>query len=169
MSKTRTISSVVEQMPQFDRAEKPRRVFPFESGDSQMRDLLGGKGAELAEMTSSGIPVTPGITITTEACRDYYKNDKRLPEGLIDQVQEAIGHLEASTRRKLGDPSNPLLVSVRSGAAVSMPGMMDTVLNVGINQQIVDGLARKTQNERFALDVHCRFIESFASVVLGIL
>ena len=168
MRKPRTLSSGVEEMPQVDRAEQPRWVFSFESGNSHMRDLLGGKGAELAEMTSSGFPVPPGFTITTEACRSYYQNNKKLPEGLSVQVQKAIGELETSTGRKFGDPSNPLLVSVRSGAAVSMPGMMDTVLNVGINQQIVDGLSRNAQNERFALDVYCRFIETFASVVLGV-
>ena len=168
MTNPRTVPSGVQDVPRPDHGEQPRWVFSFESGNSGMRDLLGGKGAELAEMSASGFPVPPGFTITTEACRHYCRENKRMPEGLAVQVQEAIGHLEASTGRKFGDPSNPLLVSVRSGAAISMPGMMDTVLNLGINQQIVDGLARNTLNERFALDIYCRFIESFASVVLGV-
>jgi len=121
-------------------------------GQSAWRNLLGGKGAGLAEMTNLGIPVPPGFTITTEACVEYFHNGGHFPEGMWDQAVEALATVESAMGMKFGDPRNPLLVSVRSGARVSMPGMMDTVLNVGLNDETVQGLIRKTSNPRFAYD-----------------
>src|SRR5436190_23083294 len=132
-----------------------------------MRDLLGGKGAGCAEMTRAGLPVPPGFTITTEACNAYYENGKRFPPGMWEQTLDALKVIEQKTGKKLGDPSNPLLVSVRSGAAFSMPGMMDTVLNLGLNDETVVGLARLTGNERFSMDAYRRFIQMFARIVMG--
>ena len=136
-------------------------------GKSSMKDLLGGKGANLAEMANLGIPVPPGFTITTEVCVLYLKN-KNYPEEVFRQVDEAIGKLEALNNKKLGDPEDPLLVSVRSGARVSMPGMMDTVLNLGLTDKSVIGLANKVNDERFAYDCYRRFIAMFGDVVLGV-
>ncbi|MBL7184489.1 MAG: pyruvate, phosphate dikinase, partial [Anaerolineae bacterium] len=127
-------------------------VYLFEEGNKDMRDLLGGKGANLAEMTNIGLPVPPGFTVTTEACNAYFDAGKQLPEGLWDQVLEAMKEVEKQAGKKLGDPANPLLVSCRSGARVSMPGMMDTVLNIGLNADTLRGLAELTGNERFAWD-----------------
>ena len=121
-------------------------------GDRTMKELLGGKGANLAEMSRTGLPVPPGMTVSTEACDHYYKNNEQWPEGLEEQLREGIAFQEEQMRAKLGDPQNPLLLSVRSGAAASMPGMMDTVLNLGLNDEVVEGLAEKTGNERFAFD-----------------
>src|SRR4029450_5672759 len=137
-------------------------------GSSALRDLLGGKGCELAEMTNLGIPVPPGFTITTEAWRAYVNGGKRAPAALWPQVRAALGRLEAAADLKLGDPERPLLVSVRSGARASMPGMMDTVLNLGLHDRTVEGLARRTRNERFAWDCYRRFLTIFGDVVLGI-
>src|SRR6058998_410637 len=137
-------------------------------GNAKMRDLLGGKGAGLAEMTNAKLPVPPGFTITTAACNAYFAADKTLPPGLWDQVETALAAVERSARKKLGDPKNPLLVSVRSGAAMSMPGMMDTVLNLGLNDESRTGLAKLTKNERFAQDAYRRFISMFGRIVLGI-
>ncbi len=137
-------------------------------GHGGMKELLGGKGAGLAEMTNAGIPVPPGFTITTEACVYYYKNRKKWPEGLEEQIKKYMDRLEKVSGLKFGDPKNPLLVSVRSGARVSMPGMMDTVLNLGLNDKTVKGLAEKTNNERFAYDSYRRFIQMFGNVVMGI-
>lgn len=137
-------------------------------GRGDMKDLLGGKGAGLAEMTNLGIRVPPGFTITTEACIEYYKNHEAYPSGMWDQVLENMKRVEKSMGSKFGDPDNPLLVSVRSGAKVSMPGMMDTVLNVGLNDRTVQGLAKKSNNERFAYDAYRRFITMFGSVVMGV-
>ncbi len=137
-------------------------------GNAKMRNLLGGKGAGLAEMTNLGIPVPPGFTISTEACNEFYKNQKRYPEGMWDEVEENLSRLESLMGAKLGDPDNPLLVSVRSGARASMPGMMDTILNLGLNDQTVQGLIKRTGNERFAYDSYRRFITMFSSVVLDI-
>ena len=142
-------------------------VYRFDEGDASMRDLLGGKGANLCEMARLGLPVPPGSIITTEACLKYYEGDGQLPEGLWDEVQTHMGWLEKSIGREFGSSTNPLLVSVRSGARVSMPGMMDTILNLGINDEIVNGLARLMGNERPALDAHRRFIQTFGSVVMG--
>ena len=137
-------------------------------GDGKNKNLLGGKGAGLAEMTSIGIPVPPGFTITTEACIQYYKNGKKYPDGLWDQAKAALVTLEEMMGKKFGDVENPLLVSVRSGARVSMPGMMDTVLNLGLTDQTVKGLEKSSGNQRFAYDSYRRFIQMFSDVVLGI-
>jgi len=137
-------------------------------GDAKMKDLLGGKGANLAEMTNIGIPVPAGFTITTETCDLYNKNGKKWPAGLEEQVRENVAKLEKAMGLKLGDRNNPLLVSVRSGAAASMPGMMDTVLNLGLNSEVVQGLIVKTENERFAWDSYRRFIQMFGDVVMEV-
>lgn len=137
-------------------------------GSAQMKNLLGGKGANLAEMMNLGISVPPGFTISTEACISFYKNDKSYPTGLKKQIEENLSRLQDVTGKGLGDANNPLLVSVRSGAAVSMPGMMDTVLNLGLNDKTVAGLIKKTRNERFAYDAYRRFVQMFGDVVLGI-
>lgn len=136
-------------------------------GSAKMKDLLGGKGANLAEMAALGIPVPPGFTITTEVCRYYYKNGGKYPEGLAEQVKEGVKFLEEATGRKFGDPENPLLVSVRSGAPVSMPGMMDTILNLGLTDKAVEGLTSRT-SPRFAYDAYRRLLSMYGSVVLGI-
>lgn len=137
-------------------------------GSAQMKQLLGGKGANLAEMTRLGIPVPSGFTISTEACAFFYEEGKRWPAGLEKEVNENLRKLEAQMGAKFGDRENPLLVSVRSGAAVSMPGMMDTVLNLGLNSDVVQGLIVKTENERFTWDAYRRFIQMFGNVVMGI-
>ena len=137
-------------------------------GNAKMKDILGGKGANLAEMTNLGISVPPGFTISAEVCDFYYKHDKTYPDGLRDEVEEHLKRLEKVSGKKFGDVNNPLLVSVRSGAAISMPGMMDTILNLGLNDQSVLGLAKLTDNERFAYDAYRRFIQMFGDVALGI-
>ncbi len=137
-------------------------------GDRGMKQLLGGKGANLAEMSSIGLPVPPGFTISTEACQYYSSKGHEWPEGLEAEVRDGIVHIEKIMDAKLGDAENPLLVSVRSGAAVSMPGMMDTVLNLGMNDDVVEGLAARTGNERFAYDAYRRFIDMFGDVVMGV-
>ncbi|MBR0644625.1 pyruvate, phosphate dikinase [Plastoroseomonas hellenica] len=137
-------------------------------GSAQMRNLLGGKGANLAEMASIGLPVPPGFTITTEVCTAYYENGRQYPAELRDQVAEALARVETAVGLKFGDHQKPLLVSVRSGARVSMPGMMDTVLNLGLNDQTVDGLANASGDARFAWDSYRRFIQMFGSVVLDV-
>ncbi|MBV8334979.1 MAG: pyruvate, phosphate dikinase [Alphaproteobacteria bacterium] len=137
-------------------------------GSADMRNLLGGKGAGLAEMSNLGLPVPPGFTITTEACSYFYSHARSYPPELHEQVRRALGSVEDSFGARFGDPENPLLVSVRSGARVSMPGMMDTVLNLGLNEQVVEGLARKSGDERFAYDSYRRFIQMYGQVVLGI-
>ena len=137
-------------------------------GNAKMRDLLGGKGAGLAEMTNAGLPVPAGFTITTAACNAYFASGKKLPPGLWDQVEKSVATIERATKKNLGDPKDPLLVSVRSGAAMSMPGMMDTVLNLGLNDESRAGLAKLTKNERFAWDAYRRFISMFGRIVLGI-
>ncbi|MBI3314176.1 MAG: pyruvate, phosphate dikinase, partial [Candidatus Omnitrophica bacterium] len=137
-------------------------------GDATMKSLLGGKGANLAEMTNLGIPVPPGLTISTVACDLFYKGGEKWPNGLEAQVKENLAKLEKAMGAKLGDRDNPLLVSVRSGAAVSMPGMMDTVLNLGLNSEVVQGLIIKTENERFAWDAYRRFIQMFGNVVMNV-
>jgi len=137
-------------------------------GTGQMKDLLGGKGANLAEMTNLGVPVPPGFTITTEACNLFYENDLRSPKWVDDETKKYMAKLEREMGKKFGHSDDPLLVSVRSGAKFSMPGMMDTILNLGLNDQSVKGLAKKSKNERFAYDCYRRFISMFGSVVLGI-
>jgi pyruvate,orthophosphate dikinase len=137
-------------------------------GNATMRDLLGGKGAGLAEMTNAGLPVPPGFTITTTACNDYFAAGERLPDGLWDDVLEAVGAIERETGKGFGNPANPLLVSVRSGAKFSMPGMMDTVLNLGLNETTLQGLIALTGNERFGWDSYRRFVQMFGRIVLGV-
>jgi pyruvate, orthophosphate dikinase len=143
-------------------------IYTFREGNAGMRALLGGKGAGLAEMTNAGLPVPPGFTITTEACNAYYAAGKQLPAGLWDDVLEHMTALEAESGKRFGDPANPLLVSVRSGAAFSMPGMMDTVLNLGLNPDTVAGLLALTGNERFGYDAWRRFVAMFGRIVLDI-
>ena len=143
-------------------------IYTFPEGNAQMRTLLGGKGAGLAEMTNAGLPVPPGFTITTEACNAYYATGKELPPGLWDDVLAHMAALEQETGKGFGDPNNPLLVSVRSGAAFSMPGMMDTVLNLGLNEHTVQGLIELTGNERFGYDAWRRFVAMFGRIVLDI-
>src|SRR5512143_2164889 len=140
-------------------------VYLFREGNASMRDLLGGKGAGVAEMTRAGVPVPPGFTITTEACNMYYECGKQFPDGMWDQALEALKEVEKQTSKKFGDPNNPLLVSVRSGAKFSMPGMMDTVLNLGLNKATKAGIAKLTNNPRFAEDAYRRFIQLFGKIV----
>ncbi|AMW32580.1 pyruvate, phosphate dikinase [Fervidobacterium islandicum] len=137
-------------------------------GNAQMKDILGGKGANLAEMTNAGVPVPPGFTISTEVCKFYYDNNRTYPEDLKEQVEAAMKKLEEVTGKGFGDPKKPLLVSVRSGAAISMPGMMDTILNLGLNDETVKGLVEMTNNERFAYDSYRRFLQMFGDTALGI-
>ncbi|HXC77843.1 MAG TPA: pyruvate, phosphate dikinase [Candidatus Acidoferrum sp.] len=143
-------------------------VYHFTEGSAKMRDLLGGKGAGAAEMTRAGMPVPPGFTITTEACRAYLAKGGKFPEGMWDQATKALALLEKRAAKRFGDAQNPLLVSVRSGAKFSMPGMMDTVLNLGLNEETMQGLAKLTRDERFALDAYRRFIQMFGKTVMGI-
>jgi pyruvate,orthophosphate dikinase len=143
-------------------------IYFFDEADGANKMLLGGKGAGLAEMTRLGLPVPPGFIITTEICEKFYEAGRRLPDGLMDEVRKSIRRLESVTGKKFGDESNPLLVSVRSGAPVSMPGMMDTILNLGFNDQTVEGLARQSGNPRFAWDAYRRFMQMFGKIVLGI-
>ncbi len=137
-------------------------------GNASMRNLLGGKGCNLAEMASLGLPVPPGFTITTEVCEYYYANGQEYPQDLKDQVSKSLAEIEKAMDRKFGDPAKPLLVSVRSGARVSMPGMMDTVLNLGLNDETVEGLAKESNDERFAWDSYRRFIQMYGDVVMGV-
>ena len=143
-------------------------VYSFNEGSKDMRALLGGKGANLAEMTNIGLPVPFGFTITTDVCRKYSEDGGVLDQAVIDEVWEHIAELEEVMGKRCGDDENPLLVSVRSGAPVSMPGMMDTILNLGLNDVAVEGLARKTGNDRFAYDSYRRFIQMFGDVVMEI-
>ena len=148
-----------------------KRVYFFGNGkaeaNAKMKQLLGGKGANLAEMTSLGVPVPPGFTISTQTCSDFNKLGKKWPKGLKEEVAKNVAKLEKAMKAKFGDPKKPLLVSVRSGAAVSMPGMMDTVLNLGLNDDVVAGIIKKTGNARFAYDIYRRFIDMFGDVVMG--
>ena len=143
-------------------------VYLFNEGNAEMRELLGGKGANLAEMTNIGLPVPPGLTITTEACNEYYIQNEQLPAGLEEELKEKLKVVEENIGKKLGDRENPLLVSVRSGAKISMPGMMDTILNLGLNDDTVEGMAAATGNRRFAMDCYRRFIQMFGDVAMGV-
>ena len=143
-------------------------VYLFNEGNASMKNLLGGKGANLAEMTSLGIPVPQGFTVTTEACNKYYEDGKLISQDIINEIYEKLKVLEEETGKKFGSVTNPLLVSVRSGARVSMPGMMDTILNLGLNDDSVEALAKLTNNERFAYDSYRRFIQMFSDVVMGV-
>ena len=149
-----------------------KRVYTFGNGQAEgkasMRNLLGGKGANLAEMNLIGVPVPPGFTITTDVCNEYYAIGKeKVVELLKSEVENAVKHIETLMKSKFGDVKNPLLVSVRSGARASMPGMMDTILNLGLNDEVVEGLTRKTGNARFAWDSYRRFVQMYGDVVLG--
>ena len=141
-----------------------KRVWLFREGNADMRNLLGGKGANLAEMTNLGLPVPPGLTITTEVCMDYINNGNKMPSGLMDEVKAALADVEKQTGKKFGDTQNPLLVSVRSGARVSMPGMMETILNLGLNDETVEAMIKLTNNPRFCYDSYRRFLTMFGSV-----
>ena len=143
-------------------------VYLFHEGNKDMKEILGGKGANLAEMTKVGLPVPPGFTISTKTCNEYYSNEKELTFDMNEQIENALKKLEESTEKVLGSIENPLLVSVRSGSVISMPGMMDTVLNLGLNDETVKALAKLTQNSRFAYDSYRRFIQMFGDVVLGL-
>src|ERR671939_1538354 len=143
-------------------------VYLFEEGSGEDKSLLGGKGAGLAEMTRAGLPVPPGFVVTTEACNAFYANNKQFPEGMWEQIVEGLRKIEEKVGKRFGDPSNPLLVSVRSGAAFSMPGMMDTILHLGLNEETVRGLAAQTGDLRFALDAYRRFASLFGEIVIGV-
>lgn len=148
--------------------QSKKYVYLFEEGNADMKELLGGKGAGLAEMTKLGLPVPPGFTITTEACNEYDVTNREMPDGVEEQIREALESLEKKVGKTLGGSKNPLLLSVRSGAKISMPGMMDTILNLGLNDQTVQVLAEATGNERFALDCYRRFIQMYGEIVLNV-
>jgi len=143
-------------------------VYMFSEGDASMREILGGKGANLAEMTKLGLPIPQGFTVSTEACNEYYEKGQKISDEIVKQIEESLAKLEEISGKKFGDTENPLLVSVRSGARASMPGMMDTILNLGLNDQAVEGFAKATNNPRFAYDSYRRFIQMFSDVVMGI-
>ena len=143
-------------------------VYLFSEGNASMRELLGGKGANLAEMTGLGLPVPQGFTITTEACTQYYEDGREINDEIQGQINEYIGKMEEITGKKFGDKENPLLVSVRSGARASMPGMMDTILNLGLNETVVEVLAEKSNNPRWAWDCYRRFIQMYSDVVMEV-
>jgi pyruvate,orthophosphate dikinase len=162
------MSTAIEESKEVPQESTTKWVYLFEEGDGQDKSLLGGKGAGLCEMTRAGLPVPPGLVVTTEACNAFFENDKNFPDGMWDQVKEGLQKIEEKVGKKFGDPQNPLLVSVRSGAAFSMPGMMDTVLNLGLNEQTVQGLAAQTGDLRFALDAYRRFASLFGEIVMGV-
>ena len=143
-------------------------VYMFTEGNATMRNLLGGKGANLAEMTSLGLPVPQGFTVTTEACTQYYEDGRKINDEIMSQIMDAIVKLEEITGKKFGDKENPLLVSVRSGARASMPGMMDTILNLGLNEEVVETLAEASGNARWAWDCYRRFIQMYSDVVMEV-
>ena len=143
-------------------------VYLFKEGNGSMRELLGGKGANLAEMTNLGMPVPRGFTVTTEACTQYYEDGEVINDEIKAEIMTYIAELEAQTGKKFGDNENPLLVSVRSGARASMPGMMDTILNLGLNDTVVESFAKKTGNPRFAYDSYRRFIQMYSDVVMEV-
>lgn len=137
-------------------------------GDKTMKEVLGGKGANLAEMASIGVPVPPGFTIACEGCKFYNDNNKQIPEFLRKEIEANLERLEKKMGKVLGDPTKPLLVSVRSGAAISMPGMMDTVLNLGLNEETLEGMIKLTNNPRFGWDSYRRFVQMFSDIVMGL-
>ena len=143
-------------------------VYLFSEGNKDMRNLLGGKGANLAEMTKLGLPVPQGFTITTEACTRYYEDGEKISDEIQTEIFENIKKMEEITGKKFGDKENPLLVSVRSGARASMPGMMDTILNLGLNEDVVEVLAKKSGNARWAWDCYRRFIQMYSDVVMEV-
>jgi pyruvate,orthophosphate dikinase len=162
------MSTLTEAAPEATDVTTDKWVYLFEEGSGDNKELLGGKGAGLCEMTRAGLPVPPGLIVTTEACNAYYANDKNFPDGMWEQVIEALQKIESKVGKTFGDAANPLLVSVRSGAAFSMPGMMDTVLNLGLNEETVQGLAEQTGDLRFALDAYRRFASLFGEIVMGV-
>lgn len=143
-------------------------VYMFSEGNGSMRELLGGKGANLAEMTGLGMPVPQGFTVTTEACTQYYADGEKINEEIQAEIYANLAKLEEIAGKKFGDLENPLLVSVRSGARASMPGMMDTILNLGLNDEVVEVMAKKTNNPRFAYDSYRRFIQMYSDVVMEV-
>src|SRR3954470_4491256 len=151
-----------------EEAVATKYVYDFEEGNKGMKFLLGGKGANLAEMTNMGLPVPPGFTVTCEACNAYREAGQSFPEGMLDEVFAHVATLEDKMGHKLGDPDDPQLVSVRSGAPFSMPGMMDTVLNIGLNDASVEGLTKQTGSDRFAWDSYRRLLQMFGKTVLGL-
>ena len=162
------MSTAIEETAEVPEKTTSKWVYLFEEGSGDDKSLLGGKGAGLCEMTRAGLPVPPGLVVTTEACNAFFENDKSFPDGMWEQVKEGLQKIEAKVGKKFGDPKNPLLVSVRSGAAFSMPGMMDTVLNLGLNEETVQGLAAQTGDLRFALDAYRRFASLFGEIVMGV-
>ncbi|MBQ1230801.1 MAG: pyruvate, phosphate dikinase, partial [Clostridia bacterium] len=143
-------------------------VYLFSEGDASMRELLGGKGANLAEMTKIGLPVPQGFTVTTEACTQYYEDGRKINDDIQAEIMEYIDKMEGITGKKFGDKENPLLVSVRSGARASMPGMMDTILNLGLNEEVVETMAAQSGNARWAYDCYRRFIQMYSDVVMEV-
>src|SRR3954468_3657208 len=162
------MSTVTEETPEITEPKTHKWVYLFDEGPGDDKALLGGKGAGLCEMTRAGLPVPPGLVVTTEACNAFFDNDKNFPDGMWEQVKDGLKKIEEKVGKKFGDPKNPLLVSVRSGAAFSMPGMMDTVLNLGLNEDTVQGLAEQTGDLRFALDAYRRFASLFGEIVIGV-
>ena len=162
------MSTAIEETKKLPKQTANKWVYLFEEGAGDDKSLLGGKGAGLCEMTRAGLPVPPGLIVTTDACNAFFENDKNFPDGMWDQVKEGLKKIEEKVGKKFGDPKNPLLVSVRSGAAFSMPGMMDTVLNLGLNEETVQGLASQTGDLRFALDAYRRFASLFGEIVMGV-
>src|SRR2546423_12761673 len=162
------MSTAIEEPKEIPQQTTNKWVYLFEEGSGDDKSLLGGKGAGLCEMTRAGLPVPPGLIVSTEACNAFFENDKSFPEGMWEQVKEGLQKIEEKVGKKFGDPQNPLLVSVRSGAAFSMPGMMDTVLNLGLNEETVQGLAAQTGDLRFALDAYRRFASLFGEIVMGV-
>jgi pyruvate,orthophosphate dikinase len=167
VTETNTLNEETTEVAE-NQSSTQKWVYLFEEGSGDDKSLLGGKGAGLCEMTRAGLPVPPGLIVTTEACNAFFANGKQFPEGLWDQVTEGLRAIEKKVGKRFGDPNNPLLVSVRSGAAFSMPGMMDTVLNLGLNEVTVQGLATQTGNLRFALDAYRRFASLFGEIVMGV-
>src|SRR5215208_5911448 len=162
------MSTVTEEASEITEPKTNKWVYLFDEGPGDDKALLGGKGAGLCEMTRAGLPVPPGLVVTTEACNAFFDNDKNFPEGMWEQVKDGLKKIEEKVGKKFGDSKNPLLVSVRSGAAFSMPGMMDTVLNLGLNEETVQGLAEQTGDLRFALDAYRRFASLFGEIVMGV-
>ncbi len=162
------MSTAIEETQEVPEETTNKWVYLFEEGSGDDKSLLGGKGAGLCEMTRAGLPVPPGLIVTTEACNAFFENDKSFPEGMWEQVKEGLLKIEEKVGKKFGDAENPLLVSVRSGAAFSMPGMMDTVLNLGLNKETLEGLAQQTGDLSFALDAYRRFKTLFGEIVIGV-
>src|SRR6476659_4362375 len=162
------MSTATEEATKLTEQKTHKWVYLFEEGSGDDKSLLGGKGAGLCEMTQAGLPVPPGLVVTTEACNAFFENDKNFPDGMWEQVKDGLKKIEEKVGKRFGDAKNPLLVSVRSGAAFSFPGMMDTVLNLGLNEETVQGLAEQTGDLRFALDAYRRFASLFGEIVLDV-